>query len=216
HARPDDQGLPLDAPRQPVIGVSWHDAMAFCQWLSQRTGRRFTLPTEAQWEWACRAGTASALSFGDLDTDFSPWANLADVAFGAAVLQDGARQQTGGIEHLAPDGAALADRRWNDRHVVTAPVGSFRANAWGLFDLHGNAAEWTRSAARPYPYRDDDGRNALAPEARRIVRGGSFYDPARRSRSAARLDYPAWQRVFNVGFRVVCEFDPASSPTTGN
>ena len=216
HARPDDQGLPLDAARQPVIGVSWHDALAFCQWLSHRTGRRFTLPTEAQWEWACRAGTASTLSFGDLDTDFSPWANLADAAFGAAVLQDGARQQTGGIEHLAPDGAALADRRWNDRHVVTAPVGSFRPNAWGLFDLHGNAAEWTRSAARPYPYREDDGRNDLAAETRRIVRGGSFYDPARRSRSAARLDYPAWQRVFNVGFRVVGEFDPASGRASGN
>jgi formylglycine-generating enzyme required for sulfatase activity len=205
HARHDDQGLPLDDPRQPVIGVSWQDAMEFCQWLSQHTGRRFTLPTEAQWEWACRAGSATPLAFGGLDADFAPWANLADAAFGAALLADGSRQYSGGVEHLWVDGADLSDRRYNDRAVVTAPVGSFRPNAWGLFDLHGNAAEWTRSEYRPYPYRDDDGRNAIGSSRRRVVRGGSFYDPPRRSRSAARLDYPAWQRVFNAGFRVVAE-----------
>jgi formylglycine-generating enzyme required for sulfatase activity len=211
HARPDDQGLPLNAPRQPAIGVSWHDAMAFCQWLSQRTGRRFTLPTEAQWEWACRAGNAAPLAFGGVDADFSPWANLADASFRAGLMEDGNRQQSGGLEHLMLDGADLSDARGNDRAIVTAPVGSFRANAWGLFDLHGNAAEWTRSECRPYPYRDDDGRNAVATGGRRVVRGGSFFDPPPRSRSAGRLDYPAWQRVFNVGFRVVCEIDPPAT-----
>lgn len=205
HARPDDQGLPLNAPRQPAIGVSWEDATAFCAWLEQRTGRRFLLPTEAQWEWACRAGSATPLAFGGLEADFSPWANLADDAFGAGLMQNGVRQQSGGLEHLMLDGAELSDRRCDDRAVVTAPVGSYRPNAWGLFDLHGNAAEWTRSEYRPYPYVDDDGRNAPAPGRRRVVRGGSFFDPVRRSRSAARLDHPAWQPVFNVGFRVVCE-----------
>jgi formylglycine-generating enzyme required for sulfatase activity len=212
HARPDDQGMPLNTPRQPAIGLSWQDAMDFCRWLSQRTGRRFTLPTEAQWEWACRAGNATPLAFGTTDQDYSPWANIADASFRAGLMNDGVRQQTGGLEHLALDGAGLSDARFDDRSVVTAPVGSFRPNAWGLFDLHGNAAEWTRSAYRPYPYREDDGRNKLNPDDRRVVRGGSFYDPVRRSRSAARSDYPAWQRVFNAGFRVICETsDPISS-----
>jgi formylglycine-generating enzyme required for sulfatase activity len=205
HARPDDQGLPLNEPRQPVVGVSWQDAMDFCRWLSQRTGRKFTLPTEAQWEWACRAGSAGPLAFGGLESDFSPWANLADVSFRGGLMQNGVRQQTGGLEHLMLDGADLSDARFDDRAVVTAPVGSYRPNAWGLYDLHGNAAEWTLSEYRPYPYREDDGRNAVGGNGRRVVRGGSFFDPARRSRSAARLDYPAWQRVFNVGFRVVGE-----------
>ena len=215
HGQPDDQGLPLNSPQQPAIGVSWHDAMAFCQWLTQRTGRRFTLPTEGQWEWACRAGSATRLAYGDVDTDWSLWANLADASFRAGVMRNGARQQTGGLDHLMLDGADLGDNRFDDHAVVTAPVGNFRPNAWGLFDLHGNAAEWTLSEYRPYPYREDDGRNATGSGGRRVVRGGSFYDPPRRSRSAARLDYPAWQRVFNVGFRVVGEFGPPAQTAAG-
>lgn len=71
--------------------------------------------------------------------------------------------------------------------------------------MHGNAAEWTLSTYRPYPYRDDDGRNTISPEGRKVVRGGSFCDRPTRCRSAFRLDYPSWQRIHNVGFRVVCE-----------
>jgi formylglycine-generating enzyme required for sulfatase activity len=71
--------------------------------------------------------------------------------------------------------------------------------------MHGNAAEWTRSTYRPYPYHDDDGRNADSPDGRKVVRGGSFYDRPKRCRSAFRLSYPAWQCVHNVGFRVVAE-----------
>ena len=92
----------------------------------------------------------------------------------------------------------------DDGFVVTAPSGRYRPNAWGLYDLHGNVAEWTRSAYRPYPYRDDDGRNDTRAEANRVARGGSFFDPPARARSGARLDYPEWRRIFNVGFRVVC------------
>jgi formylglycine-generating enzyme required for sulfatase activity len=77
-----------------------------------------------------------------------------------------------------------------------------------LHDLHGNAAEWTRSQYAAYPYRDDDGRNDPAAPGQRVVRGGSWFDRPQRCRSAFRLAYEPYQRVFNVGFRVVCEPSP--------
>jgi formylglycine-generating enzyme required for sulfatase activity len=207
HGRADDKGLTLDGPKQPAVRVSWRRAMDFCRWLSERTGRRFSLPTEAQWEYACRAGTATPLNYGGLDDDFSRWANLADASFTRGPNKEG-KQITGGLWHIVLEGADLADARFADRATVTAEVGSYRASAWGLHDMHGNAAEWTRTVYRPYPCREDDGRNAPGSNARggrMAVRGGSFFDPPSRCRNAFRLDYPAWQRVFNVGFRVVAE-----------
>ena len=217
HARSDDPGLPLDGAKQPAVRVSWQRAMAFCRWLSKRTGLTVTLPTEAQWEWACRAGSATPLSFGGVRADAAEWANVADRAYANV------RNVTGGVEHLIVHGQALCDGRINDGERVTAVVGKYRPNAWGLHDMHGNAAEWTRTGYRPYPYREDDGRNGAGGDAaavpgsglrvpgsggtRRVVRGGSFFDRPARCRSAIRLSYPAWQRVFNVGFRVVCESD---------
>jgi formylglycine-generating enzyme required for sulfatase activity len=98
-----------------------------------------------------------------------------------------------------------ADERFEDGAITTAPVGNYRPNAWGLCDMHGNAAEWTLSSDAAYPYRSDDGRNAQSSAGRKVVRGGSFYDRPKRCRSAFRLSYPVWQKVHNVGFRVVCE-----------
>lgn len=209
HERSDDEGLPLDGPRQPVVRVSWEEAVAFCQWLSERTGRRFRLPTEAEWEWACRAGSDTPLSFGDTLGDFSAWANVGDRSFtiGSRI--------SGGLEHMVLEGAALADTRFDDRATVTAPVGGYAPNAWRLRDLHGNAAEWTLTTYRPYPYEDSDGRNDDSAAGRKVVRGGSFFDPPKRCRSAFRLDYPSWQRVFNVGFRVVCEAARETARATG-
>ena len=205
-ARPHDRGLPLNGAKQPAVRVSWQQAVGFCRWLSGKTGRTFTLPTEARWEWACRAGSAAPLSYGRLDADFSKWANLGDKAYASMKVV------TGGVEHLDPSGRALCDVRFHDGAPVTAPVGSYRPNAWGLHDVHGNAAEWTRTTYRPYPYRDDDGRNDPSAGGRKVLRGGSFFDRPKRCRSAGRLAYPAWQRVFNAGFRVACE-DADASPT---
>jgi formylglycine-generating enzyme required for sulfatase activity len=208
HARSDDRGLTLDDAEQPAVRVSWHRAMAFCEWLSARTGWRFRLPTEGEWEYGCRAGSTSALAFGEVNADFSSRANLADRAFSMGLVKDG-KQITGGLEHLVLEGAALADARFDDTSVVTAPIGQYRANAWGLHDLHGNAAEWTASLHRPYPYDERDGRNDPATEGRRVVRGGSFFDSPKRARSGYRSAYPPWQRVFNVGFRVACDMPEA-------
>jgi formylglycine-generating enzyme required for sulfatase activity len=192
----DGPGIAMDNPKQPAVRVSWQHALEFCRWLSRRTGMAFNLPTEAQWEYACRAGTASALSYGNLDADFSSHANVADAAVNRLYTF------TGGVPVLQD---IPSDTRYDDGAIATADVASFQPNAWGLYDLHGNAAEWTRSSYRAYPYREDDGRDTGSPEDRKVVRGGSFYDRPNRCRSAYRLSYPTWQRVHNVGFRVVAE-----------
>ncbi|MBN2475551.1 MAG: SUMF1/EgtB/PvdO family nonheme iron enzyme [Pirellulales bacterium] len=197
-------GVELGRPRQPATRVSWQQALAFCRWLSEATGKRFTLPTEAQWEYACRAGTESALCYGGVDEDFSPHANMADRTL------DRLDTHTGGVVVLQE---IPSDTRFDDRSVATAEVGSYRPNAWGLHDLHGNVAEWTLSTYRSYPYRADDGRQSPLPDGRKVVRGGSFYDRPKRCRSAFRLSYPSWQRVHNVGFRVVCPGAAARSDT---
>ena len=93
--------------------------------------------------------------------------------------------------------------------LVTATVGSFKPNAWGLHDMHGNVWEWTRSAYKPYPYSEYDGRNDPGESDSTVARGGSWYDRPKRSRSAFRLSYPSWQKVYNVGLRVVMEADGA-------
>jgi formylglycine-generating enzyme required for sulfatase activity len=188
-----DYFLSLSQPRQPVCRVSWEEADAFCRWLSQKTGRKCTLPTEAQWEWACRAGTDTALSYGPLGTDSAPFANLADTSLLRLSLPNRERVQ-----------AFMAVDAVDDKYTVSAPVGTYQANPWGLHDMHGNVAEWTASTYLPYPFRAGDPRHA-ARDARKTVRGGSWYGRADLARSGCRISYWPWQRVFDVGFRVVCE-----------
>jgi formylglycine-generating enzyme required for sulfatase activity len=194
--RADGKGLSLNGDEQPVVRVSWGEAMDFCHWLSKHSGLTVTLPTEQQWEYTCRAGSATPLNYGTVDDDFSVWANMADLSFstglgihkGRMMPEGGVTQATGGVPHLVLEGARLADTRFDDGKHVTAPVGSYKSNHWGLFDMHGNAAEWTLSEY------DNN---------RKVVRGGSFFDRPARSRSSFRLGYPFWRRVFNVGFRIV-------------
>ena len=203
----DEDGpcLSLDEPGQPVVRVSWKKAREFCRWLSERTGAEVSLPTEAQWEYACRAGAGDALWFGGTGTDFSRCANMADKALSHR------QPKTGGLgTNLTglKGGGIPCVKSCDDGFKVTAPAGRFDPNPWGLYDMHGNAAEWTLSSYKPYPYRASDGRNGGAREEQKVVRGGSFHDRPERCRSAFRLSYPAWQRVFNVGFRVVCTGAP--------
>ena len=214
----DGPGLDLNRPQQPAVRVSWDEAMAFCRWLSSKTGKEFSLPTEAQWEYACRAGTASSLFYGEVDADFSSFANVADKALGTPPTETGglgsnhfSEANNGVFESVIVAGNIACDERFDDGVIASAAVGQFKPNAWGLFDVHGNAAEWTRSLYRPLPYVDNDGRNALESEGRRVVRGGSFRDRPLRCRSSFRLDFPHWQPVPGVGFRVVCMATGASN-----
>jgi formylglycine-generating enzyme required for sulfatase activity len=198
-------GWPLDGPKQPVVRVSWNEATRFAGWLSERVGARVALPTEAQWEYAARAGSDESMFYGDLDTDFSGYANMADVNI---------RDLAYWAWRPKPPDLTPRDDRFDDGALVTQNVGFYRSNAWGLYDMHGNVAEWTRTAYRPYPYSDTDGRNALGAAGERVVRGGSWRDRPKRCRSGFRLSYPAWQPVFNVGFRLVMEEGDADPRVT--
>jgi len=189
-------GWPLNHPKQPVVRVSQREAEAFCRWLSQEIGQQVSLPTEAQWEYACRAGSADPLCYGDIDTDFSELANMADATMRQLAYDTDGRHTA----DLVP-----RDDRYDDGALVTSNVGGYQPNVWGLHDMHGNVWEWTRSAYQPYPYVADDGRNGTIGDHLVTARGGSWRDRPKRCRSAIRLSYPAWQRVFNVGFRVVIQ-----------
>jgi formylglycine-generating enzyme required for sulfatase activity len=186
-----------------VIRVSADQAMKFCEWLSRKTGKRVTLPTEAQWEWACRAGSADAMYYGDRTADFSTFENLADVTTKQLVRTGIANTP---LENPSPIEAYLpAVYTSDDGALVTTRCASYRPNAWGLYDMHGNVQEWTRSTYRPYPYVDAVGWNRPDATERKVVRGGSWRERPKRATASYRRDYPAWQQVYNVGFRVVIE-----------
>ena len=182
-----ERGYPLNDPKQPVCRVSWESAAAFCKWLSDETGETFALPTVAQWELACGAGASTPLWFGECDADFAKFANLADASL-RSVDTFGFKLPSGAI----PPYRQAADVI-NDGHRVSAPVGSYQANALGLHDAHGNVAEWTS---------DSTASN------KRIVCGGSWYDRPERATVSFRREHKAYLPVFDVGFRVVC---PASN-----
>jgi len=147
------------------------------------------------------------MSYGQTDADFAKFANLADHTL-RFVDTFGWGLPSGAVPPWRP-----AIESVDDKFKVSAPVGSFEPNPFGLFDMHGNVWEWTRSAYKPYPCRDEAEAASSDPrpstlDPRRVVRGGSWYRRPAEARSAVRLAYPAWQRVFDVGFRVICDEAP--------
>ena len=196
-------GYLMDSPQFPAIRVSWNEAMAFCRWLSTKTGKKVTLPSEAQWEWAARAGSNAPLWYGDLNTDFSKLANLGDVSLKKLAVS-GVDPQP--IRNPGKDVDFVPkDERFDDGVLHLAPCGKYEANPWGLKDMAGNVAEWTRSTYRPYPYNAAADKDETQSVAKKAVRGGSWYDRPVHARSGFRQAYPAWQKVHNVGFRVIVE-----------
>jgi formylglycine-generating enzyme required for sulfatase activity/cytochrome c553 len=211
------EGYPLFTPRQPAVRVAWSRASAFCDWLSARTGLKAALPTEAQWEYACRAGTTTPFSYGGLDADFSAHANLADRTTREFACDTYLHDRIVPLpDPTESDDWLPKDARFNDGALVSAEAGRYRPNPWGLHDLHGNVWEWTRSEVRPYPYADDDGRNRPDGDAPRVVRGGSWRDRPQRATASYRLAYRPYQPAVNVGFRVIIDEDrPALAATEG-
>jgi formylglycine-generating enzyme required for sulfatase activity len=194
-----ERGYPVNAPEQPVCRLSWDRAAAFCRWLAEHTGEGFMLPSEAEWEYACRAGTDTALWYGAIESDFAEFANLADACL-RRVDTFGWGLPSGAVPPWRP-----ARESVDDGFRVSAPVGSFRANAWGLHDMHGNVAEWTRTGYEAVPAAAAAAAEArtLPPDARMVVRGGSWYDRPQGARSASRLRQRRYLGRYDVGFRVM-------------
>ena len=185
-------------PRRPVVAVTWNDALAFCEWLTQQErdagvlapGEAYRLPTEAQWEWAARAGTSHS---------YSGTADRADVC------------QYGNVPDRAADDAGLGRSfvPCNDGvGIGTANVGAFAPNAWGLHDMTGNVQELVRDGYAPY--RSDPALDPLGPgdAELRVVRGGSWSGKLSGLRVTHREGYGAELRGGSVGFRVALETGP--------
>lgn len=171
----------------PVVNVSWNDAVAFCEWLSGKEGKKYQLPSEAEWEYACRAGTKSLWWHG---SDAEGLASAGNVADGTA------KQRFSSWDTIAA----------KDGYVFTSPVGRFRANAFGLYDMHGNVWEWCRDGYAEGEYATRTGVTSdpvnTSTVDRRVLRAGSWYDSAGSTRSAYRGGNMPGSRGNELGFRV--------------
>lgn len=195
-------GYPANKPEQPVIRVSYNDAMEYCKILSQKTGLNITLPTEAQWEWACRGGSDEDFWFGNLNADFGKKDNLADVTTNKFAVS-GVDPQPMSPESpwykyytFLPKAANV-----DDGSLVQVGGKKYEANPFGLYCMHGNVAEWTRSDYVPYPYKE----NPKKVSEYKVVRGGSYIERPKYSTAYSRKGFYPYQCVFNVGFRVIIE-----------
>ena len=180
----------VNGARHPAVCVSWADAQAYVEWLRARTGGDYRLPSESEWEYAARGGTTTERYWGDAARDQCRYANGADGTM---------------MEELRGRGVACGDGA-----VYTAPVGAFESNAFGLFDMLGNAWEWVEDcwhgnyagapvSGRAWTY----GGNCRS----RMLRGGSWSGNARYLRSADRNSYRTNVRMSNGGFRVARSLD---------
>jgi formylglycine-generating enzyme required for sulfatase activity len=178
-----DMSFGMGRENNPAICMTQHSARMYCVWLSAKTGRYYRLPTEAEWEYACRAGTSTAWSFGD-------------------------------------DPAAMGEYAWYDQNSdgIYHPVGKKKPNPWGLYDMHGNVAEWVLDQYVADTYSLRAGNVSADPlviplqEYPRIVRGGGWDDPAGMLRDWKQQDPQIPQSIWyftdalGVGFRVVRPF----------
>ncbi len=195
-------GYPANEPQQPVIRVSYNDAMEFCRRLGEKTGLKVNLPTEAQWEWACRAGSDEDFWFGDLHSDFGKKDNMADkttLQFAVSGVDPKPMSPNNG---WYPYYIFLPKEESVDDGCLIQVAGKqHEANPFGLYYMHGNVGEWTRSDYLPYPYKERTESNAEY----KVVRGGSYIERPKHSTSYSRKGFYPYQRVYNVGFRVVIE-----------
>ena len=170
----------------PVVQVSWNDAVAFCKWLSRKEGKTHRLPTEAQWEYACRAGTTTRYYSGDDPETLAKVGNVADATAKAQF----------------PD---LYTIRGSDGYLFTAPVGRFKPNAFGLYDMHGNAWQWCADWRGKDYYDKSPAEDPTGPDTGvyRVLRGGSWSDGGPLcARSAERYGTTPNSRFDDFGFRV--------------
>jgi formylglycine-generating enzyme required for sulfatase activity len=170
----------------PVVNVSWNDAVEYCKWLSKKESKTYRLPTEAEWEYACRAGTTTRYYSGDDPETLAKVGNVADAAAKAKF----------------PDWKYTI--KANDGYVFTAPVGKFKPNAFGLYDMHGNAWQWCADWYGAEYYAKSPADDPTGPDTGdvRVLRGGSWSVGPIGSRSADRDWYSPGFRYNDAGFRV--------------
>jgi formylglycine-generating enzyme len=178
------------ADDHPVVNVTWNDAQALAAWLSKSEGKRYRLPTEAEWEYACRAGSRTRYSAGDDPQSLLRAANVFDARTAS---------------HW-PRWAPMA-LKGDDGFAFTAPVGSFAPNAWGLYDMHGNAWEWVADwhGDEYYARSPVDDPQGPAEGTVRVRRGGSWHTWPFYARAAYRNWNAPDTRYTLVGIRLVRE-----------
>jgi formylglycine-generating enzyme required for sulfatase activity len=174
----------------PVVCICFNDAVEFCRWTSKKSGRPVRLPTEAQWEYAARAGTSTAYTWGDSRDAGGGWMNGCDLT---------AKKTFRGWKVFS----------WDDGYLYTSPVGTFKANAFGLHDVHGNAWEWCADWYDPDYYKNGPTVDPTGPEngSMRVLRGGGWMSTPSRCRVSGRSGCPLRGSFcdFIVGFRIVID-----------
>ncbi len=190
---PSNPGRPQSAQDDhPAVCVSWTDAKAYVAWLTDRTGKPYRLPSEAEWEYAARAGSASVYPWGDSATDACEFANLYDQS--AHEVYDMGWQAV----------------QCRDAYADVAPVAALAPNAFGLYDMIGNVTEWVEDCyTASYVGRPSDSRAWVWTGGcgQRVVRGASWVSPAERARSAFRDHAESDMRADFLGFRVAVDID---------
>ncbi len=189
HRSAASNGMSLDGDNQPVIFVSWEDAHRYALWLSRKSGKRYRLPTEAEWEYAARGGRLTARFWGDRPDAACGYANSYDLSSATAHRFE------------------WPPHRCDDRYAVTAPVGSFRPNGYGLYDMLGNVWEWCSDWYGKRYYASSPEKNPSGPTSgtNRVLRGGGWGNYPRYVRSANRGYNRPDGRHVDMGFRLVLQ-----------
>jgi formylglycine-generating enzyme required for sulfatase activity len=190
HNAKDYNSKSLNDDGQPVVHVSWDDAIAFAKWLSKKEGVTYRLPTESEWEYSCRAGSRGRFYFGEDDASLHKYVNYAD----------------------KNSSFSWSDKAHDDGYAVSAPVGSFSANPWGLYDMSGNVWEWCSDWSGKYPTGTVTDPSGPRSGSCRVIRGGSWVIFSGYCRSARRQGGYQSVRQYNRGFRLLMILGSSHQP----